>query len=177
MKIWKVLLAMLIVFGLIFGCASNSMNQSKPVTTPQWLEKDKVWCPPPAPAPVAAPAPAPTPVPAPVIVKKVEKPKFEPIYFDFDKSNIKPTEAAKLDKVAAFAKENPDVTWDLVGNCDLKGSVQYNIKLGQKRADAAKAYLVKKGVPSSKIITESKGKKYAAKTWESKDRRVDIYLK
>jgi len=172
----KFLLSMFVVLGLILGCASGSLNQSKPVAEIQWLDKDKVWCPPPAvaPAPVAV---KPAPIPPPVIVEKVVKPKFDPIYFDFDKYNIKPSEAAKLDKVAAYAKENPDITWDLVGNCDMKGSVQYNIKLGQKRADAAKAYLVKKGVPERKIITETKGKKFAAKTWEAKDRRVDIYLK
>lgn len=176
MKVLKVLLSMFIVFGLILGCASGSLNQSKPVAEVQWLDKDKVWCPP-APAPAPAPIAAPAPIPPPVIVKKIERPKFDPIYFDFDKYNIKSSEATKLDKVAVYAKQNPDVTWDLVGNCDMKGSVQYNIKLGQKRADAAKAYLVKKGVPASKIITETKGKKFAAKTWESKDRRVDIYLK
>jgi len=172
MKIFKVFLAMLIVFGLIFGCASNSLNQSKPVTTPQWLEKDKVWCPPPAPV-VEAPKPIPAPIPAPIVKPA---PKFDPIYFDFDKYNVKPSETAKLDKIVAYSKENPNAKFTLVGNCDLKGSVKYNMALGMKRAEAAKTYLVNKGVDAKKISTESKGKSKALAVWTATDRRVDPIL-
>jgi len=127
------------------------------------------------PAPVVEKASAPVPAPVPPVVKLI--PKFDPIYFDFDKSNIKPSEASKLDKVADYALKNPNEKFLIEGNCDKKGSEKYNMVLGQKRADAAKDYLVKKGVDASRITTKSNGNLKAMAIWTATDRRDDIFMK
>jgi len=174
MKIFKVLLAMCIVFGLIFGCASNSLNQSKPVTTPQWLDQDKVWCPPVA--KVVEKAPAPAPIPPPVVEKKIE---VIPFYFGFDKSNLENQQIA-IDKATAAMKADPSKKAELQGNCDYKGSEAYNMKLGDRRAKTVKSILVKNGVDEKKITTKSFGESKAKGKTEAErklDRRVDIVLK
>ena len=126
------------------------------------------------PAPVEKAAPAPVPVPPPV-VKLI--PKFDPVYFDYDKSNLKPEEVGKLDKVADYALKNPNEKFLIEGNCDMKGTEDYNKRLGQKRADVAKNYLVKKGVDASRITTKSNGKLKALSIWTATDRRDDIFVK
>ncbi len=132
-------------------------------------------CPPLLSPPVVEKASAPVPAPVPPVVKLI--PKFDPIYFDFDKSNIKPSEASKLDKVADYALKNPNEKFLIEGNCDKKGSEKYNMVLGQKRADAAKDYLVKKGVDASRITTKSNGNLKAMAIWTATDRRDDIFMK
>ncbi len=132
-------------------------------------------CPPLLSPPVVEKASVPAPAPVPPVVKLI--PKFDPIYFDFDKSNIKPSEASKLDKVADYALKNPNEKFLIEGNCDKKGSEKYNMVLGQKRADAAKDYLVKKGVDASRITTKSNGKLKAMAIWTATDRRDDIFMK
>ena len=126
------------------------------------------------PAPVVEKA-APAPAPVPPVVKLI--PKFDPVYFDFDKSNLKPEEVGKLDKVADYALKNPNEKFLIEGNCDMKGPDDYNLKLGQKRADVAKNYLVKKGVDASRITTKSNGKLKALSIWTATDRRDDIFVK
>lgn len=130
-------------------------------------------CPPLIPIPKEQAAPAPAPVPP--VVKLI--PKFDPVYFDYDKSNIKPEEAKKLDKAVDFALKNPSEKFLIEGNCDMKGSEKYNKDLGQRRADAAKSYMVKKGVDASRIETKSNGKLKALAIWTATDRRDDIFLK
>ena len=101
-------------------------------------------------------------------------PVFDPVYFDYDKSNIKDSEKAKLDKLAAYAKEDSAAKFVLEGNCDKNGTEKYNKELGQRRADSAKAYLVSKGVDASRIKTVSFGESKAnQKVQTATDRRVD----
>lgn len=122
-----------------------------------------------APEPVKAVEKAPAP---PAAVKVV--PIYDPVYFDFDKSNIKDSEKGKLDKIAAYAKEDSAAKFVLEGNCDKAGSEAYNKALGQRRADSAKAYLVSKGVDASRIKTMSFGESKAnQKVQTATDRRVD----
>lgn len=132
-------------------------------------------CPPLLSPSVVEKAAAPAPAPIPPVVKLI--PKFDPVYFDFDKSNLKPEEVGKLDKVADYALKNPNEKFLIEGNCDMKGPDDYNLKLGQKRADVAKNYLVKKGVDASRITTKSNGKLKALSIWTATDRRDDIFVK
>ena len=66
-----------------------------------------------------------------------------PIYFDFDKYNLKPEGKANLDKTAAWLSQNPTVNIRIEGNCDERGTNEYNMALGERRANAAKEYLTK----------------------------------
>ncbi|HJD43747.1 MAG TPA: OmpA family protein [Candidatus Paenalcaligenes intestinipullorum] len=79
-------------------------------------------------------------------------------FFDFDKSNLKPEGRQVLDQVADQANNLDLETIIAVGHTDSIGTVPYNIKLSERRANAVKAYLVEKGVPADRIYTEGKGK-------------------
>jgi peptidoglycan-associated lipoprotein len=80
-----------------------------------------------------------------------------PIYFDFDKSNIRQDQRARLEKNASFLKQNKGVKVRIEGNCDERGTGEYNMALGERRAISAKKYLVNLGVHSDRIHTISYG--------------------
>lgn len=79
------------------------------------------------------------------------------INFDFDKSNIRPGDAATLDRKIAILQANPGLTITITGHADERGSDEYNIALGNRRALAAKEYLVNRGIADSRITTASRG--------------------
>jgi len=114
---------------------------------------------PPSPAPVAqAPVVKEAPPPPPV----VEKMTFEPIYFDFDKSNTKPPAIAKLDKIGDWMSKNTTAKIRIEGNCDERGTNEYNLALGDRRANSAKQYLVNLGISADRILTISYGEERPA---------------
>jgi peptidoglycan-associated lipoprotein len=80
------------------------------------------------------------------------------IHFDFDKSNIRPGDAKILDASATWLRGNPNMLLLITGNCDERGTVEYNLALGDRRAKSAMNYLVSKGVDASRISTVSYGK-------------------
>ena len=79
------------------------------------------------------------------------------IHFDFDKADIKPEDQATLDMKLQILQANPNLQIKIVGHCDERGSDEYNITLGQRRAVAAKQYLVDRGIDESRITVESMG--------------------
>ena len=83
---------------------------------------------------------------------------FRSIYFDFNKSNTKREFTPVLEEGASIIKSKPDTKVVLEGHTDGIGSVQYNMKLGQRRADSVKAFFVKKGIDPNRIETISFGK-------------------
>jgi peptidoglycan-associated lipoprotein len=83
--------------------------------------------------------------------------KSQTVYFDLDKSTIKSSEQSKLNEVASYLKGNPSAALRVEGNCDERGTEEYNRSLGDKRALAAREYLANLGVDPSKIVTLSNG--------------------
>jgi len=84
-------------------------------------------------------------------------PVLNNVLFDFDKSTLKPEGKAETDKVVAAMKEYPNDTLAIVGHtCDI-GPAEYNMALGQRRANAVKAYMVESGIAADRITTVSKG--------------------
>jgi peptidoglycan-associated lipoprotein len=79
------------------------------------------------------------------------------IHFDFDKSNIRPGDAAILDTKIAILQANPGVSISITGHCDERGSDEYNLALGNRRALAAREYLVNHGISADRITTASRG--------------------
>lgn len=79
------------------------------------------------------------------------------VYFDFDRSDIKPSEQPKLETLAKVLSENPTYAVRVEGNCDERGNAEYNRGLGQRRAEAARDYLVGLGVAESRVDTLSNG--------------------
>jgi peptidoglycan-associated lipoprotein len=80
------------------------------------------------------------------------------IHFDFDKANIHTDDAAILDQKVSVMQANPQVTIRVTGNCDERGSDEYNLALGNRRAVSAKQYLTSHGIDAGRIATASNGK-------------------
>ena len=79
------------------------------------------------------------------------------VHFDFDRSNIGTDDAAILDEKLAVLQRNPDLQIRVTGHCDERGSDEYNLALGNRRALAAKRYLTDRGIAESRIATSSMG--------------------
>ena len=104
--------------------------------------------PPPPPARVEAPPPPP---PAPTV-------SLQDINFDFDKYNIRAQDAETLKKDYEWFKQNPGRKARIEGHCDERGTTEYNLALGQRRADSTKTYLTNLGVDRALLETVSYGK-------------------
>ena len=104
----------------------------------------------------------------------------EPVYFDFDSFNIRKSEQAKFKAAKDYLEKNTGVRILLEGHCDWRGTAEYNLGLGDRRANGAKKYLVTLGVSADKIDTLSKGsedsKQNAPESEMSKDRRVEFVI-
>ncbi len=84
------------------------------------------------------------------------------VYFGYDQSILTAEGQATLDRQAAFLKENPTIRIVIEGHCDERGTREYNLALGDRRASAARDYLVAKGVNASRLTTISYGKERPA---------------
>lgn len=107
--------------------------------------------------------------------------KAQTIYFEYDKSSIKSSDQSKLDQVAEYMKSHADVALRVEGNCDERGTEEYNRSLGERRALAAREYLVRLGVDANRILTISYGKDRPVdpehnETGFSKNRRDDFVV-
>jgi peptidoglycan-associated lipoprotein len=80
------------------------------------------------------------------------------VFFDFDRSNIKPEGQQTLERQATWLKQYPSVTVTIEGHCDERGTREYNLALGNRRANAVKSALVALGIPANRIQTISYGK-------------------
>jgi peptidoglycan-associated lipoprotein len=80
------------------------------------------------------------------------------VLFDYDRSDLDETDRATLQKQAAWLAKYPQVTLTIEGHCDERGTREYNIGLGARRAQSVKEYLVSLGVNSSRLDTISYGK-------------------
>ncbi len=107
------------------------------------------------------------------------RPSTNALYFAFDSSAIDAAGLAVLDAHAAWLRSHPAVAITLEGNCDERGSREYNLALGQQRANAVRDHLVAQGVAASRIDTVSFGEERPACTgsgeacW-AQNRRADI---
>jgi peptidoglycan-associated lipoprotein len=105
----------------------------------------------------------------------------ENIYFDFDKADLRTEAQAILRKKAEWLKGNPQLFLRIEGHCDERGTSEYNLALGERRAQAAKRYLSDLGIPSDKIRTISYGEERPAdkgqneQAW-SRNRRDEFKL-
>ena len=79
-------------------------------------------------------------------------------YFDYDSAEIRPDARQNLAKTADFLKANPSIRVNIEGHCDERGSTEYNLVLGDRRAAAVKSYLVSLGISADRMNTVSYGK-------------------
>ncbi|MFA5122550.1 peptidoglycan-associated lipoprotein Pal [Zavarzinia sp.] len=80
------------------------------------------------------------------------------VFFDFDKYNLKPEGQKTLQAQAAWLAKYPSVTLTIEGHCDERGTREYNIALGERRANSARAYLISLGVDANRLQVISYGK-------------------
>ncbi len=117
---------------------------------------------------------------------KQEEPKemlseeqLQTVYFDFDKYNLRPDAKANLDANAALLLKYTTVVIKIEGHCDERGTVEYNLSLGEKRANAVMDYLTGLGVSASRVSVISYGKErpvdagHDESAW-SKNRRAEF---
>ena len=116
--------------------------------------------PPPAAAAPPATAAAPTPAARPQPKEFVAVADLKPIYFDFDKYDIRPGDARVLDTNAQWLKSNANQLVLIEGHCDERGTQEYNLALGERRAVAVRTYLVSLGVAADRLHTISYGKEF-----------------
>lgn len=105
---------------------------------------------------------------------------FDPVLFDYDQSAIKSDERAKIEKASTYLSEHPEQRILLEGHCDWRGTSEYNLGLGERRAGAVRQYLTTLGVSADRLETSSKGDLEAIENGTdsqmAQDRRVDIVV-
>jgi peptidoglycan-associated lipoprotein len=79
------------------------------------------------------------------------------VLYDLDKADIRPDAARELDKLVEIMKNNPELTIELSSHCDIRGKFDYNMKLSQRRADSAVAYIISKGVDAKRLTAKGYG--------------------
>jgi peptidoglycan-associated lipoprotein len=103
------------------------------------------------------------------------------VHFDFDSPTVTATDKSILTEDASILKSHPSVRIQIEGHCDARGGIQYNIALGERRANATRDFLTDQGVPGDRITTISYGKERpldAAMTEEAyaKNRRANLVI-
>jgi len=107
--------------------------------------------------------------------------EFAPVYFGFDSTVVPQGELGKVDAVVSHLNTKPERVVVIEGNCDERGSNEYNMSLGQNRADVLRNYLVQNGIVENRIQTRSYGEEKPAvvgndeSAW-SKNRRGEFAI-
>jgi peptidoglycan-associated lipoprotein len=158
--------AAIAAFSLMLGLGVAACGKKAPAVTPP---------PPVPPAAPVVPPPPPTPPPPPAVAPPKaltedelfaqkslaqlnnERPLGD-VFFDLDASSIKEESKAALSTNATWLKRWTSTRISIEGHCDERGTAEYNLGLGERRANAVKAYLVELGIPADRLVVVSKGK-------------------
>jgi len=138
----------LLVFALLatIGISSGCSRKPKPAIAPA-----------PTPPPVTETQPTTEPAKPPEAPPPVAAVELQDVFFDFDRYNLRDDARNSLNADAKALDANASVRVLLEGHCDERGTVEYNLALGQKRADAVRSYLVQYGIDPARISTISYG--------------------
>lgn len=147
----SVTLVALLCMALFAGCA----KEEPPPPTP---EPPRVAPQPPPPAPLPPPGPSAEALRQQRFQQAMQEFQNQDIYFDFDKYDLRPDARAALDKKVAFLNENGSVRVQIEGHCDERGTSEYNLVLGERRANASKQYVTTAGINTARLSTISYGK-------------------
>jgi peptidoglycan-associated lipoprotein len=152
---------------LVLAIGAAACNKKPPDTTPP-PQPPPPAAPAPPPPPPAPPPPAAAPPPAPLTEEQLfarktleqlnaERPLGD-VYFDLDESTIRDDARPILSRNADYLKRWASTRINIEGHCDERGTAEYNLGLGERRANAVKQYLVSLGVTTDRISVISKGK-------------------
>jgi peptidoglycan-associated lipoprotein len=145
----------------LVGCPKRPATTAASAPAPTGSPTPSAAAPSTTPSPSMTPSPAapstasPTTPPSPSEFRATDN--LKDVFFDFDKYDIRPTDAKMLDTNAAWLKSNDNLVL-IEGHCDERGTNEYNLALGERRAKAAMNYLVGQGVQASRITIISYGK-------------------
>ena len=140
---WALVVAVVVVIGIIWLLWPKREEQPAPVKGPVATQP-------------VAPKPEPSSAPTP---PKAEEPVTASVFFDYNRSEIRPGEAPKLNELTTRIKGRAFDRLDAVGHADRIGSDTYNLALSKRRAEAVSAYLAGKGVDAARIRTDAKGER------------------
>ncbi len=107
---------------------------------------------------VNAPPPPPTTTTTNLTEEQMFSQNMKDIYFDYDKSDVRPSEQTSIQADVAFLQQHSNISFTIEGHCDERGSTEYNLALGDNRASAVKNALVAAGITADRIKTVSFGK-------------------
>jgi peptidoglycan-associated lipoprotein len=166
------------LFALVILVETGCRRQA-PAQTPAPPPPAQAAAPVAPPAPPPPPAPAAAPKPAPLTEEQIfaqtsleqlnaQRPLAD-VFFDYDQSGVRDDGRAPLQKNADWLKRWTSTQITVEGHADSRGSSEYNLALGSRRATAVKDYLVNLGVPGNRITVVSKGKEQPFCTTESED--------
>jgi peptidoglycan-associated lipoprotein len=137
------------------GCASNKPEEPPPAAPPP-----PVMSPPPPPV-VVPPAPNANPGPAPGSVAdfaaKTNGGRDQRVYFDYDKTNVRSDAITALQSQASYLKTFQNVTVDIEGNADERGTPEYNVALSERRANSVREYLAGQGIAAARMKIVPRG--------------------
>lgn len=170
-RLMKLAFVSIVAMSIAFTGCQKKITKVAP--QPEPTVEPKVQEPPP-------PPPPPPPVEPSEDISGRLRQILQPVYFEFDQSDLKPDAISLLETIASFLKEHPSVRLMAEGNADERGSSEYNMGLGENRAKAVKNYLTSYGISSDRIETTSYGRERPANAncgeddaCHAKNRRVE----
>lgn len=159
-----VLVALMVI--AVGGCHKNKPPVARPIPPPPAPTETAPAQPPAPPAPVQEPTipPEPAVTEADLNARDLDalnkESPFQPVFFGFDSSEIDSGGQAALNANAALLKKYQNWTITIEGHCDERGTAEYNLALGERRALAARNYLVSLGISADRVRTISYGKEF-----------------
>ena len=158
--------AVVLAFALGGACAKKQPPVARPTPPPPAAAGDPSARPPSPPEPVSEPRPVP---PEPVVNDPIasrdigdinKNSPFQPVFFAFDRSEVDAAGQQALDANAEILKKYPTWVITIEGHADERGTAEYNLALGERRAMAARSYLVSLGISADRLRTVSYGKEF-----------------
>jgi peptidoglycan-associated lipoprotein len=182
-------IAILLVLALatIAACGPKKPPVAKPTTPPPTGTTDPSGRPPTPPTPVNEPTPVPAEPSAPdeLATRDLDEinknSPFQPLFFGYDQSEVSSDGQQVLNQNAEIMKKYPTWVITIEGHADERGTAEYNLALGERRALAARNYLVSLGIPADRLRTVSYGKEFpfdpghTEEAW-SKNRRAHFVV-
>ena len=162
----RVMIVALLLTVIVGGCAKKQPPVARPMPPPAGGVANADTAPPPPPQPVSEPVPVP---PEPLADDSLSTRSLDdlnrdsplkPMFFELDSADVSAEGQQILQANAAIMKKYPAWQITVEGHCDERGTAEYNLALGERRALAAKNYLVSLGIPADKIRVVSYGKEF-----------------
>jgi peptidoglycan-associated lipoprotein len=154
------------ILGFTAACGKKTPPVARPSPPPPATASATAARPPAPPEPVAEPVIVP---PEPVASDSISSASLDdlnrssplkPVFFDYDSAELGAPAQGILNDAAMVLKRNPSWTVTIEGHCDERGTAEYNLALGERRAVAARTYLVSLGIPADRLRTVSYGKEF-----------------